>query len=1528
MNDRRNNDKAAKKPATSLRGEALQEWYASAECELLTIFGITGAEDEAAHLGLGRDTRLVKCAASTRRLSVPDEVGLLGHRLAVAAKCTRIVILWAPWLAGQRAAEPAGDRPKDVARVLSSIGHRAVAFLREKVVREPAEEDVATADLLKRTLSLLASIVRAKHRRRPLLAEWRSGGGIDIIDHFTKMEEEANTEYAALVRRRRTKAARAVRQWAKAAPLKIGHAVTKEKEFVAAYTASPSKNCRGERTAQLAADIGLREWSPHWHATEKDGGDEVLEQLEALEARGPSAYAVPEDGQPTPIVLPKIDGQRLAKVARRFCGTTGLGLDFLRPRHIALLSRGALDALASIFEAIEGARRWPDLLRRVTAVALGKKTGGARLIGLATSLYRVWARLRYSDIKEELEARLSRRFLMAAPGMGAQRAAASASLFAEAATARRDAAATTTVDISKFYEQVGFVEYADGALALGIPMAIISLTAHAYSGPRRIRVGGAYSGAAYPRRSIIPGCTWATVFVRTLVIGPCERFIRQIRDRYREWGLTSRVCMYIDDVELSSAGNPRSLMFMHAWATSLLFHWVRDKLCKELAPDKLYCIASSPTVRKALGEKLHHLGIKMAKEGDLLGADYAAGGRLMKRSLMMKRLHKAWNRRHRIRWWRRVGGAAAEVARGGTSPAIGYGASAGGLPPAVLHKQRQLQAAASRISASGSSLTVKLALGGCRHADVDPAVTHPNPPLMMISELLWDQPATRSVFMDAWRGCSKVRAHIMPQHIWKNITGIVSAAWAHLDRVGAAWEKPFGIRLLDNVVNLLELPPAQLADILKAHARRYYDRQLIVTVANDEGLDVVSTLGRYQHGIDWGMIRSTISADNKQLDAGEKWAAELVCAGGFWSDEKRWRAGYLPTGSCRQCYQAIGTTSHSVHECGRVLDHLQWARNAGRIGRTTGAIEDDAIGPLRIRGLPPSRSQWSPVIGKRREGQLRYNLTGTYYGDGSGYGQSDTTRRRATWGVLGPRTAHIGYRDGAELSIVEADNWSRGQVDGWYATVPRGELTALLEFCAVAGDNSTYVGDCRYVLDVIKDGIPPKFCAARCKDADLWRRIKHIKNTRGVQLHYRKVKAHAAWNTVLGGGGTAEADWVGNDKVDTLAKTLCKTVFQEENRMHDDDRAEEYASALKKFAIAAGWVIKNGFSGLRRKGARRGCGGTKNRNIDRIGTHIMQRRLGGGWECALCKLQGNTEASRRSLRAKPCKGDIVLQCHASHTLHWSNGILWCGSCASYTTRQPRLLRQPCPGKAMGEARRNVLRRLREGLPPTTANYAMTHTSLHRAVQEEEIMEHEIHAGRHLPPRPQVEHRRPDLPGARPPAPAARPRQQSTRSSSLAIPGHPRHRGCHRADASGQVDARTNARERTRSSSTPAMVGGGSPAPGSAVLRARDADDPQLHRVPNAAHESAASLPTDPSFNGVAVLPQLNEATRRLVPAACRPLDGEAWTRRLLNGAGVELAACCICATSTRTRCRGCLRPTCWQCARARASCPTIAAAAP
>ncbi len=222
----------------------------------------------------------------------------------------------------------------------------------------------------------------------------------------------------------------------------------------------------------------------------------------------------------------------------------------------------------------------------------------------------------------------------------------------------------------------------------------------------------------------------------------------------------------------------------------------------------MYCRLARGT--KGGGEKkLKRLGYTVAAEGELLGTDFAAGGVVRKRAVQKKRARKALSRKPKLKWWRRQGGNAREVARGGAGAELMYGAAAVGVPPAALRARRRLQAAASRVSASGASLTARLAVGGDRYGEADPAVLEANPPLGQVLALIWDQPRLRQDIIEAWRTADETSAMIGIGRIWRSIRGPVSAAHAHLRRIGAEWTAPFTIRLLDNVVNLLATPLAR-----------------------------------------------------------------------------------------------------------------------------------------------------------------------------------------------------------------------------------------------------------------------------------------------------------------------------------------------------------------------------------------------------------------------------------------------------------------------------------------------------------------------------------------------------------------------------------------------------------------------------------------------------------------------------------------------------------------------------------------------
>ncbi len=1533
---------------------AVSEWFAGAALELSGVFNIQDTQDEAHYAGIGKEVRVVQSAAGSRRRGAPDDTGLIGHRLSWVARYLHVVIMW--WRPRGDVALAASDsHPRGAAqRLIMSAASRAAAFLREDVVRRPSPEDVADAGVLEAALAALAGVrdLVNSEGNLPHLYGWPRWVADDMVAAYAELyrylEREVADASSRLASRRRRRVNRATAAWARQAPLKLAHAVTKPSDRSTAYSASASKSHAGEATAQLAADRGIVEWSPFWKASQEDKGDEALRMLDALASGGPSDFFIPEDGQLSEIQLPPIDEGRLWRSSRSFRGDTGVALDWARPRHVSWLSIGARAALARLFNRIERAGRWPSMLRNVLAVALSKKGGGARLIGLLTSLYRIWARTRYHDIRESLEARLSRQFLSAAPGEGAQRAAGCASLLAEGAHARGEHSATTLADISKFYEQVEFQEMIEGALAFGVPRPILALAVHQYSGPRRIRVDRAYSQPVYPGRSIVPGCTWATVLIRTLVIGPCEKLLQAIRRRAEGWDVRGSLNVYVDDLALTTSGCLRTVSMLHVWSSRVLMGWVTRRMHKQLAIDKLACVASSSALRAALRRPLRELGCSVVAEADLLGADFGAGGVLRTRKLLRKRIQKAARRRGRMRWWRRLGGCAREVARGGIMPSISYGASAAGLPPRAQLMRRRMQAAALRIGASGSSLTSKLAVGGPDFGDCDPSVIDPSPQLGLLLQLLWDRPRLRADFLDCWRHLAEATVGLSAAQVWRQTRGMVSAAWAHLRQIGAEWTSPFRLRLLEAEVDLLTTSPLHVMQVVREHARLALDRDLVLRIMVDHRSDedgVATTMRTYSYGIDWDAVRRSLRNRDRSLLPVECRALELVVTQALWPEERRWRAGLLGHGTCLACLRETGDQLHRIRKCDGVRQHLGWQRLRGRIGRSL-ARDDDLDGlplPLLLFGLPPREAIWTPRIGGRIEGGLRHERPGVFFGDGSGYGQDTVRLRQATWALTTGSSASGGT---PELHMLD---FIRGAVQGWHPTVPRGEIAAIIRFLDVAAIGSTYVGDCKYALDVVRAGIPPRFRSSSCGDADLWRTAARALGQRGGAggYHFIKIKSHQPRAAAEADGGEAVALWEGNHRADLLAKSLARCIYVEASRGCVPASLEVPGGIdafLGETAMGAAWAIQNWPDVGRRARARRRDAGTgSGASSLRVGPHTLAPHADGGWFCIECLLVTRTSASRKSLRSSPCQGTVPSQCHSSHELRWSHGVYWCWRCGRYTVKRPRALRAQCPGVPASAAGRNVLRRLREGRPPTTAAYlqrvaAAAHeerrVDAHNFPPQAQAGDRGRHGGREGrgPPVDQGPHRGGGQDSG--PQPPSIAREGCDREPTPNEPASERRAGSPRVSLASRNDGGSLGHSRQRGDqpagrrsarcpATRAESGGaeqssscGAVAPTANGRPLHDADDDH----DDDAARPAARSPVRRAEGNLGI--GAGRASVQSGPShLCRPTDGMAWSTRIVVSRLSVAVPCAICQSPTRGSCRGCSRQLCMQCARCREWCP-------
>ncbi len=551
---------------------AALQWSAGAEVELLGIFGRSD-DDALPFRGIGMARQEVWGAPERSFRNTPDAQGLIGHRLNwtarhlhLAAVQAESLIEYGKLMVAQFGREGASRRQAGRASVAGRLrrargriksGHctslhdslldvgplpeednplpwqydvnfrvasRAAAFLCEKRPPTDRAEDIDAVRELNAGLRLLASLARATRGRVPLLDRWCRGEADENVAAFIDMRDRVTRELHQLSLRRSTRLARGTRRWAQCAALAGAHKATKVPEAAPFFSASASKSHLGALGPQEAADSGMQEWSSTWKARDQDITNDIMSAVEAVEV----VERLHGD-----LVLPPFTVSRLFRASSTFPGRTAVGACGLRPRHLLLLTTGARRALCLLLQLIETARRWPSSLREVVEVALSKRTGGSRLIGLAPTLYRLWARVRYQDCRSILEDRIERPYLAAAPKRGAVRAAFDAARSCEIAVARNSFAAATILDIAQYYEFIEASEYAASAAKFGVPPVVISLATHLYLAPRRIRVRSAYSAAVIPRRSVVAGCTWATVLIRLIVILPAEALLRQIREKLR-----------------------------------------------------------------------------------------------------------------------------------------------------------------------------------------------------------------------------------------------------------------------------------------------------------------------------------------------------------------------------------------------------------------------------------------------------------------------------------------------------------------------------------------------------------------------------------------------------------------------------------------------------------------------------------------------------------------------------------------------------------------------------------------------------------------------------------------------------------------------------------------------------------------------------------------------------------------------------------------------------------------------------------
>ncbi len=636
------------------------------------------------------------------------------------------------------------------------------------------------------------------------------------------------------------------------------------------------------------------------------------------------------------------------------------------------------------------------------------------------------------------------------------------------------------------------------------------------------------------------------------------------------------------------------------------------------------------------------------------------------------------------------------VVKQGAIPSMNYGCIATGINGALMRDMRKLQGNMAKIKCAGASLTAKLAMGGKKGADIDPAVLLHNPPLEAILARLWDDARSRSQLVKMWLYARDEYTNDDPTTRWRRSRGPVHAAMLQLRAVGADWPKPFFLHILDRDISVLDTPPKQITAILQAHTRRYLDLVLLDKLITIHAWEREAVMKTYENGIDWPLLRNMTYNGQGNLTGAGTHALKIISSHAYWSSHRRWQAGYRATGSCDLCFEAIGTAKHELHDCPALAADISLQQWAGNLRRLHGLDRHD-LAPLWEMALPPKREAWQPIEVNFTEGALTQGYEGETYGDGSGYLQHSRESRVATWSII-------------RLHEDEEDEWAaaeqlRGNVAGWFSTVPRAEMHALAEHLRHAGQRGVYVGDCKMVIEAAKHGVPDKWQSWRNPNADLWRIIKQRQDDHGGQLNAVKVKSHRGRNTV--GDGDDYRRWRGNTMADEWAKSLAKTMAESRGDIQQESGTTpttDYEDVLRHIAFAGACLLKR--RPLEAKGTDKRTSRSKAPTIHQHGGHDIITRKLGGWECSQCRRLVLSKVGLKDLRNTTCTGTIGEPgaVHSSHRMQHTNGVYWCASCGAYATRWPRDLKRACRGAPNSEAQANVKRRLSSGLGPTTAKY--------------------------------------------------------------------------------------------------------------------------------------------------------------------------------------------------------------------------------
>jgi hypothetical protein len=1010
----------------------------------------------------------------------------------------------------------------------------------------------------------------------------------------------------------------------------------------------------------------------------------------------------------------------LREVALSFPRRTGVSLDGVHVRHLALLPDEALLALATILLVVEQLGVLPSQLQRLLVFLIPKATGGRSPIMLAPALYRWWARAR-RPLAERWEADNDHQFFAASKGRTAIDPVYRRAARAEAAAAEGRCVVTGLWDIAKFFERIVHALLVRRAGRCGAPMRALRVCLGMYRAVRYLTISPFVAAPVRATVSVAAGCGFATTWVKVYSLEPLVEALAEISASIPP-SVTSNAEIYIDDLQWDvEAASEEEAACAFVQVAHVLSDVIQIDMHADLAYDKAAVVASAPGSRRSdrlarsVRRRMGRAGGAEVVAAHNLGIDYAAGRPRAEwaaktSTLKLKRFRKGARRAGRAAVLRRhlasVSKHKAKRLFAGNVRAVAfYGAEVHGLDDREL-------AAAWRLAAKCLSPTTP-----GRSVDAL-ALTN----LKVIGLLPFAQ--VRRWALEVWRAScgfdrmaiplselcrihADVAARGAPQR-WRDSRGPVGGAFLELKRLGWSFgdgqSAPFSlITDLGDTLVLTRVSPAALDVHLSAAYGRALERRLAAKWRAETDYGVLQSDLRLAHE---PVARAINSAEAGRIGRG---AARAFACNAVWTRDRLVRVGGLLLDStCPLCETGPDTMWHRLWLCSHheVVEH----RNGLPAGLVQRALAAGPASSLYARGwmvhpadVWPRPASWEQCI---EDVQFRerlsggdfaevadvasWCLSGDVYPDGSCQPHVLSELARASWGV-----ARLGT-DGSCTTLVSG-------------TVPSciTQTSVAAEWCAAAVVGQLATGavdaaqDCKAVVDEW-----PKPRAVRLRPASI-----HAGQAKTLCAHpsaahvaLRWVKGHV--NEEAAVGAQAKRDARGNGLGDKEADRAMARHPQPPDWLRarvGREVGDAQAVILHAARIFPLWPKA---SKAELQAARPASVARVRRTIDRAHQWVC---VGGRWQCRLCLAATFSDDGRRRRSKEDCPGDSavirrVVQERRGHLLMVADvdggPCTFCAACGAWCTSKPRDLLLPCVGRsARSAAGLAALTRLRKGYVP-------------------------------------------------------------------------------------------------------------------------------------------------------------------------------------------------------------------------------------